>query len=88
MGLLAARIAIIVLCFQADIVFEYIASSVQQKLWSKVTTLKMYSSIFGAPSNQNINIRFMFSGRYSVWVYSQLSTTKTLVQGYYIEDVL
>ena len=88
MGLLAARIVIFVLCFQADIVFEYIASSVQQKLWSKVTSLKMYSSIYGAPSSQNTNLCVMFSGRYSVWVYSQLSTTETLVQGYYTEDVL
>ena len=43
--------------FQADIVFEYIASSVQQKLWSKVTSLKMYSSIYGAPSSQNSRVR-------------------------------
>ena len=27
--------------FQADIVFEYIASSVQQKLWSKVTLVSV-----------------------------------------------
>ena len=43
--------------FQADIVFEFIASSVQQKFWSKITGLKMFSSIDGAPSSHHSKVR-------------------------------
>ncbi|XP_053396044.1 intermembrane lipid transfer protein VPS13A-like isoform X3 [Mercenaria mercenaria] len=40
-----------IIVVNADIAFEYVANPTQQRMWSKIAGLKMFSSIYGAPAD-------------------------------------
>ncbi|KAL4233205.1 hypothetical protein ACF0H5_007889 [Mactra antiquata] len=40
-----------IIVVNSDFAFEYISTPTQQKLWSKISNVRMYSSIYGAPSD-------------------------------------